>query len=153
MVYNMKTIDEELDSVFRNKRQKAVINLKYTANWISNLHNDYMKDYDLSMAQFNILRILRGGKDYLNIHTVKDRMIEKSPNTTRLMDKLLEKGLIKRKRCKDDRRVVFVKISDKGLDLLSKIDETFTHQFFNAEHLTEEEAEQLSHLLDKMRSE
>lgn len=148
----MKTINEELDSVFKDKRQKAVINLKYTSNWISNLHNGYMKDFDLSMAQFNILRILRGAKDYLNIHTVKDRMIEKSPNTTRLMDKLLDKGLIQRKRCKDDRRVVFVKISEDGLKLLAKIDETFSNQFFNANSLTEEEAEQLSDLLDKLRS-
>lgn len=148
----MKTINEELDSVFKDKKQKAVINLKFTANWVSNQHNDYMKSFDLSMAQFNILRILRGAKDFVNIHTVKDRMVEKSPNTTRLMDKLLDKGLIVRKRCKDDRRVVFVKISEEGLNLLATIDRTFHQSFYNAECLSETEAEQLSELLDKMRN-
>lgn len=82
-----------------------------------------MSAYDLTMPQFNILRILRGAKDVMAVNTIKERMVEKSPNTTRLMDKLIDKALISRERCENDRRVVYVKITDKGLELLAKLDE------------------------------
>jgi MarR family transcriptional regulator, 2-MHQ and catechol-resistance regulon repressor len=118
---------------------------------MSSKQNTFMSQFDISMAQFNILRILRGAKDFLNVNTIKERMIEKSPNTTRLMDKLIEKDLIERKRCEEDRRIVYVKISEKGLDLLSKIDINFKDNFEFAEKMTEEEAEILSKLLDKLR--
>lgn len=147
----MVTIEEELKSKFKSEQQKAIINLTFTGNWVDNQHNNYMSKFDLSMAQFNILRILRGAKDYLNVRTVKERMIEKSPNTTRLMDKLLDKNFIERKRCEEDRRVVFIRISEKGLNLLSEIDKTFDVDFLNGNNLTEEEARQLNYLLDKIR--
>jgi DNA-binding MarR family transcriptional regulator len=104
------------------------------------------------MAQFNILRILRGAKDFININTVKDRMVEKSPNSTRLMDKLLEKQLIERKRCEIDRRVVYVKISELGLKLLAKIDESFDDNLLFANKLNNQETILLNQLLDKVRS-
>ena len=111
-----------------------------------------MSRYDLSMAQFNILRILRGAKDMINVNTVKDRMIEKSPNTTRLMDKLIDKGLIERTRCTEDRRVVYVKISDQGLELLAEIDRDHDVNALIQANLTDEEATTLSDLLDKVRA-
>lgn len=148
----MRTIDDEIKSRFKSEQHRALINLKFTANWLSNLQNNYMTEYDLSMAQFNILRILRGAKEFISVNTVKERMIEKSPNTTRLMDKLLEKELIERIRCEADRRVVYVKISEGGLGLLAKIDETFEDSFFSAKCLSNEEAKQLNYLLDKLRS-
>ncbi len=110
-----------------------------------------MAKYDISMPQFNILRILRGAKEALNVHTVKDRMIEKSPNTTRLMDKLIDKGFIDRIRCEDDRRVVFVNISERGLDLLSKIDNDPEMNSIFPQGLSEDEANLLSDLLDRLR--
>lgn len=148
----MKTIDEEILSKFKSEQHRALVNLKFTSNWMSNMQNNFMMQYDLSMAQFNILRILRGAKDFISVNAVKERMIEKSPNTTRLMDKLLDKKLIERERCKNDRRVVYVKISVDGLELLAKIDECFHDNFFFAKELTDEEAKQLSYLLDKLRS-
>lgn len=105
------------------------------------------------MPQFNILRILRGAKEALSVHTVKGRMIEKSPNTTRLMDKLIDKGLIDRVRCESDRRVVYVSITEKGLDLLAQIDVDFEKTSLFPRALTDEEANMLSDLLDKLRSE
>jgi DNA-binding MarR family transcriptional regulator len=110
-----------------------------------------MDRFDLTMPQFNILRILRGAKGPINVNTVKDRMIERSPNTTRLMDKLIDKGLIERIRCEQDRRVVYVNISDLGQELLSQIDET--PDFSNLTHptISDPEATQLSDLLDKLR--
>ncbi|MES2589510.1 MAG: MarR family transcriptional regulator [Bacteroidota bacterium] len=147
-------IGEEIKSKFANARQKAIINIRFTSNWMFQNHNSYMSKYDISMAQFNILRILRGANDFLNVNTIKERMIEKSPNTTRLMDKLCEKGLIERVRCEEDKRVVFAKIAEKGLKLLSLMDndKDFVDLFLFSEKLTEEEAEVLSSLLDKLRS-
>ena len=112
-----------------------------------------MGEFGLSMPQYNILRILRGAKKSISVNDVKSRMVEKSPNTTRLMDKLFDKELIERVRCENDRRVVYVEISNGGLDLLQKIDEEFEIDRANmfAATLTEEEAETLSGLLDKMR--
>ena len=103
------------------------------------------------MKQFNILRILRGAKTKLNVNTVKERMIEKSPNTTRLMDKLCDKKLIDRIRNVKDKRIIEVKITKKGLDLLSVIDVGFDTEFLFVNNLTEEESEILSNLLDKIR--
>lgn len=146
-------IEDELKVVFKTSQQKAVVNLRHTSNFLIYYQNNFMAKYDISMPQFNILRILRGAKEPLNVHTVKDRMIEKSPNTTRLMDKLIDKGLIDRLRCEEDRRVVFVTITDAGLSVLSKIDEDLDHTSLFPQSLTDEEANTLSNLLDKLRLE
>lgn len=144
-------ISEVIQSKFKNSKHKAIVNLRYTSNFIGNIQNSYMASFDLSMAQFNILRILRGAKGVISVNTVKDRMIEKSPNTTRLMDKLIEKGLIERFRCESDRRVVYVSIAEKGLELLSEIDKDFDSKLDYTGNLSEEESELLSNLLDKLR--
>lgn len=147
-------IDDAIKTRFSSANMKAVINVKYTANFLSMKSNKFMQKFDLTMPQFNILRILRGAGDSMAVNTIKDRMVEKSPNTTRLMDKLIDKGLITRERCENDRRVVYVKISKKGLDLLAKIDVAINKSTdFTTENLTEEEANLLSDLLDKMRGE
>lgn len=144
-------IGKAINSKFKSAHQKAIVNIRYTSNWMSQKQNKYMSNFDISMAQFNILRILRGANDYLNVNTIKERMVEKSPNTTRLMDKLIEKKLIERVRCEEDRRIVFVKITEKGLTLLSEIDKDFTDTYSFSESLSEDEAETLSFLLDKLR--
>lgn len=147
-------IDDAIKTRFSSANMKAVINVKYSANFLSMKSNKFMQKFDLTMPQFNILRILRGAGDSMAVNTIKDRMVEKSPNTTRLMDKLIDKGLITRERCENDRRVVYVKISKKGLDLLAKIDVAINKSTdFTTENLTEEEANLLSDLLDKMRGE
>lgn len=146
-------IEDELNTVFKTPQQKAVINLRHTSNYLAYYQHNFMSKYDISMPQFNILRILRGAKEALNVHTVKDRMIEKSHNTTRLMDKLIDKGLIDRIRCEDDRRVVFVNITESGLGLLSQIDDQLDQTSLFPSSLTDEEANTLSDLLDKLRLE
>ena len=144
-------IDDEIKTTFQSAQQKAVLNVRYTSNILANSQNNFMANYDLTIPQFNILRILRGAKNELNVNTVKDRMIEKSPNTTRLMDKLIDKKLIHRTRCEEDRRVVFVEITQKGLDLLEIIDKEFTGSIFMPKSLSDDEANLLSDLLDKLR--
>lgn len=146
-------IEDETKTKFQSAQMKAIVNIRHTANCMANFQNNFMSEFDLSMPQFNILRILRGSKKEINVNTVKDRMIEKSPNTTRLMDKLVEKELIERFRCDTDRRVVFVKISKKGLELLKVIDVKFNDSSFSPKSITEEEANILSDLLDKLRLE
>lgn len=147
-------IEEAIQSKIDNPHLKAAVNIRYTSNWMSTIQNKFMSKYDLTMPQFNILRILRGAKESITVNTVKQRMVEKSPNTTRLMDKLIDKGLIERERCSDDRRVVYVKISEEGLKLLKKIDEKMEgsgKEILIMKNLTDKEAIQLSDLLDKLR--
>lgn len=146
-------IDDALKVKFTSPQQRAVVNVRFTANYLSHCQNNFMSGFDISMPQFNILRILRGAKEALSVHTVKERMIEKSPNTTRLMDKLIDKGLIDRIRCEADRRIVYVSITEKGLELLSQIDIDFEKTSLLPQTLTNEEADTLSRLLDKLRVE
>ena len=145
----MGDISKDIKSTFKSNKVKALINIKYTSNWLSSKENDFFKPYAISPQQYNILRILRGAKDRMKVQVVKDRMIERAPNATRLMDKLCDKQLIQRERCDDDRRVVYVKITNQGLELLKMIDENKNLLFL--ENLTEEEALILSNLLDKIR--
>ncbi|MCR9173249.1 MAG: MarR family transcriptional regulator [bacterium] len=146
-------IEDAIQSKFPSSQVKAIVNLRYTANYVGAIQNSFMSNFGLTLPQFNILRILRGAGTEITVNTVKDRMIEKSPNTTRLMDKLIDKGLISRTRCSDDRRVVFVKITQEGLDLLSKIDVKFEDEGgkFVPKQLSDEDAEKLSDLLDILR--
>ncbi len=145
----MGDISKDINSKFPNNKIKALINIKYTANWINSKENEFFKQYSISSQQFNILRILRGAKEPIKVQTIKDRMIERAPNATRLMDKLCEKNLINRVRCKHDRRVVFISITKKGEELLSMIDIDFHIDYID--NLSEREAEILSNLLDKVR--
>lgn len=145
----MGDLAKDINSEFPSERVKALINIKYTANWLDNIGNDILKPFKISVQQYNVLRILRGAGEAIKVHTVKDRMIQKSPNSTRLMDKLCDKKLIERTRCENDRRVVYVKITDKGLQLLDKIKIGEFNNHMNV--ITEEEAKTLNELLDKIR--
>lgn len=141
---------KEVNAVFDSEHLKAVLNLKYTAQYFNALGNKELEPYQISTPQYNILRILRGAKKPITMKLVKERMIEKSPNTTRLTDKLLDKGLIERVRCEDDRRVVYVSITDEGLQLLEKV--SFNKTIEQMKRLTEKEATLLCQLLDKIRN-
>jgi DNA-binding MarR family transcriptional regulator len=145
----MGDISKDIKSSFVSSKVKALINIKYTSNWLYSKENDFFKPYGISPQQFNILRILRGAKERTKVQLVKDRMIERAPNATRLMDKLCDKNLIERERCEHDRRVVYIKITNQGLELLATIDDNKNLSFL--ENLTNKEAEILSNLLDKIR--
>lgn len=145
----MGDISKDIKSTFKSDKLKALINLKYTANWLSSKENEFFKPYGISPQQYNILRILRGAKKTVKVQVVKDRMIERAPNATRLMDKLCDKNLIERTRSEHDRRVVYVQISKQGLALLTTIDKNKNLSFLDK--LTDLEALMLSDLLDKIR--
>jgi MarR family transcriptional regulator, 2-MHQ and catechol-resistance regulon repressor len=144
-------IEEAINTNFISEQQKAIVNIRYTSNWLSNIQNSFMKEFDLTMPQFNVLRILRGAKQALNIQTIKDRMVEKSPNSTRLLDKLEAKSFILRCNDSEDKRAVMVSITEGGLAVLNKIDEELKEKDFFNVSLSDKEAELLSNLLDKLR--
>lgn len=149
----MKRIEDLIKANFISSQQKAIVNIRYTSNFLINNQNLFMKDFDLTMPQFNVLRILRGAKKAISIHEVKERMVEKSPNTTRLIDKLEMKRFVMRvAQPINDRRKVNLEITTKGLDVLSLIDQRIDESNLFKNQLTDEEAEQLSFLLDKLRS-
>ena len=145
----MGDISKDINSTFTNNKVKALLNIIYTANWINSQQTTFFKPFGISPQQFNILRILRGAKKPLKVQTIKERMLERSPNATRLMDKLCAKNLIERIACPDARRVVHINITNKGLKLLDIISKQMKNDFI--ENLTEKEASQLSDLLDKIR--
>jgi DNA-binding MarR family transcriptional regulator len=137
---------------FENVYHKAFVNIIYTSAWLEYRHAAVFKRHDLTPAQFNILRILRGQHPKPStINLLIERMIDKSSNASRIVEKLRLKGLVTREECPTDRRLVEVLITQKGLDLLTGIDENEKGFYIEPDHLTEKEAEQLSSLLDKIR--
>ena len=145
----MGDISKDINTTFINNKVKALLNLIYTANWINSKQNAFFKPFGISPQQYNILRILRGASEAIAVQTIKDRMLERAPNATRLMDKMCSKKLINRVPCPGDRRVVHIEITKDGLSLLKKIDKVFKEDIL--ENLTDNEAIILSDLLDKIR--
>ena len=145
----MGDLTKDINSKFDNEWVKALINIKYTSAYLDKIADKILKPYNISEPQYNILRILRGAGKEITVNTVKERMIQKSPNSTRLMDKLCDKNLINRVRCESDRRVVYIEISKEGLELLEKIDFKELDDYTSS--LSEKEAKTLNRLLDKMR--
>ena len=145
----MGDLSRDINSTFANNRIKALLNILFTASWISNCQNDFFKSFGISPQQYNILRILNGADEPLNVQVIKDRMIERAPNATRLMDKLCAKQFIERLPCEHDRRAVKIAITENGKNLLKSIPDNFNKELLK--NLNESEAEQLSQLLDKMR--
>ncbi len=145
----MGDFSKDINSTFTNNRIKALLNILYTASWISNCQNEFFKSYGISPQQYNILRILNGADEPLNVQVIKERMIERAPNATRLMDKLCAKDYIKRLPSEHDRRVVKIIITKQGKELLQAIPNNFNKDLLK--NLNEQEAEELSNLLDKMR--
>lgn len=145
----MGDLSKDINSKFENNKVKAMLNIIYTANWINSCQNEFFKDFGISPQQYNILRILKGAGEAINVQTIKDRMLERSPNATRLMDKLCAKHYIERLPSEHDRRVVKIAITKEGLALLESIPKDFNRSLLK--NLNEDEAEQLSNLLDKMR--
>ena len=148
----MAKIDDVIKTRFQNDKHRFMANLMFTSNHFQNLFNEFITPFGISSQQFNILRILRGADDWVTMNTIKGLMIDKSPNTTRLADKLNDKELVERKRSENDRRVVYLKITKKGLDLLKEIDrnEKGPHQDF-IKRIDDEKAIEFSNFLDELR--
>ena len=148
----MARIDDEIKSKIVGDKHRFVTNLVYTANWLQNCFNEELKPFGISPQQFNILRILNSMDDWTPMSNIKDGLLEKAPNATRLADKLLGKELIERKGSETDRRVVFVRISKKGKELFERITSTDSViQKAMSKNLTAKDAKLVSDILDKFR--
>jgi DNA-binding MarR family transcriptional regulator len=150
----MKIEDALKSTVDYSKSTSVILNVMYTQNVITDSFNDIIKPYDISGEQYNVLRILRGQKGCpANMCIIQERMLAKTSNTTRLVDKLLLKDLVTRNVCPENRRKIEVLITQKGLDLLTELDpKVKEHEEFFAKNLNIEELEQLNTLLEKYRT-
>jgi DNA-binding MarR family transcriptional regulator len=139
-------------SKFRNEYHKTVVNLIFTYNWITEKTKQFFEKGDITSQQYNILRILRGAGKPLSTLQIRQRMLDKMSDTSRIVDRLVKKELVQKVICKTDRRLVDVTITDTGLQLLDKLDSYNEQMDAMLESLTEEEAKMLNQLLDKIRN-
>lgn len=148
----MKIEEEIKQKSFKSEYQKLAVNLLFTHGWLISLQKGLFEKHDITIAQYNILRILRGQHpNPLSVNLLKERMLDKMSDTSRLVERLRIKGLLERKTCKQDRRKSDVKITDKGLELLSTL-EPIDMQIENTlQILNKDEAKTLNYLLDKIR--
>lgn len=146
-------IEKEIqNSKFTDNYQKAAVNIIYTYAWLNGYIKAELAKHKVTPQQFNILRILRGQNPKpATINIIKERMLDRMSDASRIVDRLVAKGLVTRTTCESDRRAVDILISDKGLRVLEKIklEETMLAKF--KQHISEDEAKQLSDLLDKYR--
>lgn len=147
------SIEKDINqSRFNSEYHKMSVNLIYTYNWAMERAKRFFEKADLTMQQYNILRILRGAGKPLSTLQIRQRMLDKMSDSSRIVDRLLKKELVEKVICKNDRRLVDVTISEKGISLLNSLD-SHTHELDS--HLTslsEDEARTLNHLLDKLRN-
>lgn len=137
---------------FDSLEQEAVINILRTSDQFSNRLGRLFREFSLTSSQYNILRILRSAGEPLPSLEIASRMIQVVPAITGLIDRLEKQELVQRCRCTEDRRVVYVNVTEKGLKLLSQLDEPLSelHQKLIG-HLKKAELKQLSTLLEKAR--
>ncbi|MDO8999065.1 MAG: MarR family transcriptional regulator [Bacteroidota bacterium] len=144
--------DEIQQKSFKSPDQKLAVNLLYTTNWLSNHYDKFFKNSDLTTQQYNVLRILRGQlPNPCSLKSIKERMLDKMSDTSRILDKLVNKGYAIRTECPNDRRSVNVIISESGLNLLKELDfiDEATKDIFK--NLSNAQIETLNTLLDKLR--
>lgn len=137
---------------FRSEYQKGIINLIYTCNWINEKMKIFFDKEGITAQQFNILRILRGAGKPISTLQIRERMLDKMSDTSRIVDRLVLKGLAKKNVCKNDKRLVDVSISDKGGLLLSKLDNFEDKMDAVLQNLSVSETKALNKLLDKIRN-
>lgn len=137
---------------FRNEHHRAILNILYTQNYLVGRMSDVFKQFDITRQQYNVLRILRGQyPDHASINLIKERMLEKMSDSSRIVERLRVKGLIQRADGKQDKRSVEVTITQEGLDLLKKMKDPVEEIENLVNHLSESEARNLNELLDKIR--
>lgn len=145
-------IEKDIQQVaFRSEHRKALVNVIFTSNWLLEKVKTFLEKEDITHQQYNILRILRGSAVPLSTLKIRDRMLDKMSDTSRIVERLLKKGLVHKKVCATDKRLVDVTITPAGLELLEKLDDQ-DHIFEEMiAGLNAEEAHQLNKLLDKLR--
>jgi DNA-binding MarR family transcriptional regulator len=136
---------------FTSEHHKAVVNLIYTYNWTVERLKECLDEVDITLQQFNILRILRGSSEPLSTLQIRERMLDKMSDTSRLVDRLVRKGLARKKTAQSDKRLVDVTITAKGLQLLARLDKRSKEMDDILSALSTSECKTLNKLLDKLR--
>lgn len=136
---------------FRNEYQKAAVNIIYTFNWMCERQKKWFDQYDITSQQFNILRILRGAGKPLSTLQIRQRMLDRMSDTSRIVDRLILKELVQKITCPSDKRLVDVTITEKGQQLLEQMDENQDELESMLKSISEAEAASLNALLDKLR--
>ncbi|MGY2133266.1 MarR family winged helix-turn-helix transcriptional regulator [Hymenobacter sp. HD11105] len=148
----MKIEDEIKQPTFKDDYQKAHINLIYTAGWIQLRQAAAFREFDVTLPQYNILRILRGQHPKpATVNLLIERMLDKTSNASRIVDKLVVKKYVTRTVCPSNRRAVDIRITEAGLELLRSMEGAVLDQNSGLHNLSPTEAAQLSDLLDKIR--
>ena len=149
----MRIEDEIKQRSFKSDYHKLVVNLLFTHGWLISLQRGFFEKYNITAAQYNILRILKGQyPSPLSVNLLKNRMLDKMSDTSRLVERLRNKELVVRKTCKQDRRKSDVKITEKGLNLLATLEPVDSEVENNLKSLNLNEIKILNDLLDKLRS-
>lgn len=137
---------------FANPRQKMAVNLIFTSNWLLSRQKEFFKGFDVTLQQYNVLRILRGKHpEPISTSDIRGRMLDRMSDVSRIVDRLVKKNLVERKTCKEDKRLVDVLITSAGLNLLTEIDNQWSEMDELMMELDTEEVEALNELLDKLR--
>ena len=137
---------------FNNEFDKMAVNILFTSSWLHHINANRLKAHDITPEQFNVLRILRGSHPKaMMLADITSRMIDKSSNCTRLVEKLRQKGLVAREICEGNRRQVDISITDQGQAILKKIDSEENEWLSTLKNITKTEAQELNRILDKLR--
>ncbi len=139
-------------SNFRNEFQKMGINLLFTANWLNEQIGKLLAEQGLTQQQYNILRILRGSATPLSTLKIRERMLDKMSDTSRIVDRLIAKELVVKTTCAKDKRLVDITLSPKGLSLIDQLDQFNDRIDALLKGINEAEAQTLNQILDKIRT-
>ena len=138
---------------FKNEWQRAAVNLLFTSNWLKHHQTAILKKYGLTIQQYNVLRILKGADRPISTSVIRERLIDKMADTSRLAERMAQKNLVQRTPCADDKRLIDVSLSNKGIKLVNKVEEALPTMDDLLSELSQDEAKILNNLLDKLRGE
>lgn len=139
---------------FSNPRQRMAVNVIFTSNWLISKQKEFFKRFDITLQQYNVLRILRGKHpEPISTSDIRGRMLDRMSDVSRIVDRLVKKDLVIRSTCKEDKRLVDVVITKAGLSLLESIDHRWEEMDSLTSSLSEEEVQVMNDLLDKIREE
>lgn len=145
---------EEINqSKFSSKQQEALLNVLYTGNWVRDSHSEFFKPFGIRYQHYNVMRIIKGSDPKpMCPGDIKNVMLDKSPDLTRLIDKLVNLGYLSREHCKENRRMVLISITEKGVGFVDKVNDALKgHLGAMEEKITDKEADALNDILNKLR--
>lgn len=148
----MRIEDEIKQKDFKDDYRRLLVNLLFTNNWVNQQLMPFFRRHSLTLQQHNVLSILRGQHpEPVCFGDIQCRMVDRSSNVTRLIDKLIEKGFVTREICQANRRMIEVRLTEAGLQKMKEVDEDFSELYARFHNLNREEAVLVSNMLDKLR--